>query len=129
MQRVLFAVVLSVLAVSATAQSPADQAEKALQNYTRTGERQTCIPLRQIRNTQILDNARILFFTLDGSVYLNELPQPCVSLNPHRAFKYETTLPRLCNTDIITVFQPGPPAMELGSCGLGQFERLKKRSP
>ena len=128
MERMLPTVLLVLFAAGTTAQAPVDP-EGTLQNYTRTGERESCIPLRQIRNTQILDSTRILVFALDGSVYLNELPQPCVSLNPHRAFKYDTSLSRLCDVDIITVFQPGPPVLEMGSCGLGQFELLKKRSP
>jgi len=101
--------------------------QDALKDYTPTGTRQYCLSLPQIRNTEIVDASRILFFTVDGTAYLNELPQPCVSLNPHRSFRYKTSLSRLCNTDIITVFQAGPPVLEFGSCGLGQFERLQKK--
>lgn len=126
MKRMILAMMLALLPLAALAQGPSTQKAKALEKYTRTGKREACIPRLRIESTQIVDASTILFF-VGGSVYLNELPRECAFLNPLRAIKYTTSLNQLCNTDIITVIDTGSSVFELGSCGLGQFEKLEQK--
>lgn len=126
MKRIILGIMLALIPLSAMGQAPAGQTEKALENYTRTGKREMCIPLHQIKNTQIIDSSGILFFMTGGSVYLNE-PRDCALLDPHRSIQWRTSINQLCSTDIVTVFGPGSPVPRLGSCGLGQFEILEQK--
>ena len=123
MRWMIFAVVLALASLGVAARADQDQ---RLKGYTLTGTKERCLPIQGIWNTQIIDASRILFFMNGGSVYLSQLPERCVALNRYRGFRYSTSLDELCSTDIITVFDPGPPVLELGSCGLGEFELLKK---
>ena len=84
-----------------------------------------CVPLRSIRNTDIVDDRNILFYMRDGRIYLNRLTHRCPGLRVADSFMYRTSLSQLCNVDIITVlnnlgfgFLPG------ASCGLGMFRPI-----
>lgn len=86
-----------------------------------------CIPLSQIRNTRIVNDSTLLFYTSGGKIYKNTFPHRCSGLRSADTFMYRTSQSQLCNLDIITVlnrigsgFMPGP------SCGLGDFEPIDK---
>jgi len=96
-----------------------------------------CISLRAIDKTDVVDDNNILFYMRNGDVYLNRLPHRCPGLKRERTFMYRTTMPRLCDVDIITVLdQAGFGFMPGASCGLGRFypisedeARMLKESP
>ena len=99
-----------------------------MKNYEKTDKVEQCIGLQRIDQTYILDKKNILFKLYDGKRYLNTLPIECAGLNPYRAISYKTSLNKLCNVDIITVFEPAQPKPNsYGSCGLGKFTLLKKK--
>lgn len=81
-----------------------------------------CISIRSIDRTDVVDDNNILFYMRNGNVYLNRLPHRCPGLRRERTFMYRTTMPRLCDVDIITVLdQAGFGFMPGASCGLGRF--------
>lgn len=88
---------------------------------TPTGEAtRACIDTRQIREQRIVDDRTILF-RVGKAWYRNDIPQACAGLRAERAFSYRTPSgPRLCEIDIITVFDPRL-SVSYGSCGLGKF--------
>jgi hypothetical protein len=92
-----------------------------------TAKAEHCLPLKSIRNTRIVDDSNVLFYTNGSNVYKNQLPHRCSGLRSADTFLYRTSQSELCNLDIITVlnrigsdFTPGP------SCGLGLFEPIDK---
>ena len=77
------------------------------------GAARNCIPINSIRESRVLDDWTIDFNTGGRQWYRVTLPQRCNSLGLYRAFKYETSLSELCNTDIITVMEFGGPGGEI----------------
>lgn len=84
-----------------------------------------CIPIHSIKQTKVLDDQNIVFYTSNNRNFRNRLPHGCSGLAIADSFMYRTSQSQLCNVDIITVlnrmgsnFTPGP------SCGLGMFEPL-----
>ncbi|MFN3425722.1 MAG: hypothetical protein ACK40C_13555 [Novosphingobium meiothermophilum] len=99
---------------------------------TVVGKPVTCLPIASIRQSVVRDDWTIDFRTSGGKWYRNTLPNRCNGLGFERAFSYGTSLPQVCNVDIITVIinNAGPGPMIRGSCGLGEFtpvELEKKR--
>jgi hypothetical protein len=90
---------------------------------TPNGPAVSCIPIVQIQQSQVRDDWTIDFRMAGNKWYRNTLPNRCGSLGFERAFSYATSLPQLCNVDIIRVFpQGGVPRGPLNACGLGQFQ-------
>jgi hypothetical protein len=106
---------LLLMAAPAVAQTTAPAAQP---------ETRTCLQLQQIRSNTVVDGQTIDFTLRDGSVWRNRLPRSCPTLGFNQAFSYSTTIPQLCNVDIIRVIVQGNPGIMGASCGLGKFERL-----
>ena len=108
----------SLLLFTLLAAAPArDQVPAA----TPAGEPVDCLPITQLRESEVRDDRTIDFFTSGRRVYRVTLPQSCPELGFERAFSYETSLSQLCSTDIITVFRTSPPSRG-ASCGMGRFQ-------
>jgi hypothetical protein len=86
-----------------------------------TGPPVSCINLRNIRSTNVIDDQTIDFHLSGNQVYRNSLPNRCPQLGFERAFAYQTSIPQLCSVDIITVIVQGSGSMRGASCGLGKF--------
>ncbi|MBP1684287.1 MAG: hypothetical protein H6Q33_430 [Deltaproteobacteria bacterium] len=131
MNRILLTALLMSATLATLTQAQTSYKDRVLEKYQRTGKLENCLPLGAIRETKVLGNSSVLFHMAGGDVYLNETPQPCPMLDPPqtRSFIYDTSLSKLCNTDVITVTDPGSSVPRLGSCGLGQFELLAEKAP
>ncbi len=117
MNRVMLASGLAALMIAV----PLAAKDRPVPVATPSGKPESCINL-PIRESRVRDDRTIDFFT-GGRVYRNTLPYGCPGLSSERAFSYETSLSRLCSTDIITVLQrAGGSLMRGASCGLGQFQ-------
>lgn len=81
-----------------------------------------CLDLIQIDRTQVLDDQTILFHMKNRKIWKNTLPYKCPQLGFEKAFKYKTSIGRICNVDMITVLHTGGGIMEGATCGLGKFE-------
>ncbi len=118
---VLLPSVLLPLALGACAQKP----PAAAQTMIPAGDPQTCVQISQIRSTRVIDDQTIDFRMRNGTVLRNTLPNRCPGLGFERAFSYRTSIPQLCNVDIITVVVQGGGPQIGASCGLGQFVPVK----
>ena len=113
------AFLLTVMLLAAPA-----MAEPAGAPPTAVPEIRSCLQMPQIRDSNVVDRQTIDFRLRDGSVWRNRLPRSCPGLGFERAFSYTTSIPQLCNVDIIRVVMQGNPGLVGATCGLGRFERL-----
>lgn len=101
-----------------------DRAQETLSQYERTGETVTCLSLHNIRDTDAVDDYTLLVEAPRGEMYINELNNRCIGLAREQRYVHKTSQNQLCRGDIIQVMDSfGNP---LGSCGLGDFEKLSK---
>ena len=94
---------------------------------TATGPAVSCISLRNIRGTTVIDDRTIDFHVSGRKAYRNTLPFQCPQLGYNRAFGYATSQSQLCSVDIITVIIQGNPGLQGASCGLGRFTPIDRR--
>ena len=86
------------------------------------GEAESCISIPRIRTSRVRDDRTIDFEMSGGKVYRNTLPGRCPRLGFEESFTYETSLSRLCNTDIIYPLESIGGRLQRGAgCGLGDF--------
>jgi hypothetical protein len=123
MKRMIILTVAASFAFCGVAGAATKSKDEVLSGFTRTGQLESCLPLRDIDNSQILDDQTILFKTTGKQTYLNELPGPCPELKVQGTFSYKTPVNRLCNTDSITVVDTAL-HQQLSACLLGKFEKL-----
>lgn len=93
--------------------------------YQPTGKMKSCISLRSLRNSQIIDDQTIFFSGIGRRVYFNRLPRRCSRLAVEERFSYRSSVGQLCKSDFITVLDSM--GSSLNSCGLGQFEEWEKK--
>lgn len=85
------------------------------------GPAEDCLSITAINGTTVHDDYTI-DFKAGSRTYRNTLPYSCPGLGFEKAFAYETSLSRLCSTDIIHVLRSTGGTPDRGaSCGLGQF--------
>lgn len=92
---------------------------------TQIGAPRDCVNIQDIRESRVLSDNVIDFHLNNGTVLRNTLPHGCPQLGVERAFSYQTSLSRLCNVDIITVYRQGSGPNNGASCGLGVFQPVK----
>jgi hypothetical protein len=120
------AALIAGIAAAAPAQKPAAGAPAfspkvaaALAGRT-AGKPQSCVPLRSIQSTQIVDETAIIY-KLNRKRWLVNFPEGgCPSLRPDRTIVTSTPSTNLCRGDIARIIDP-PAPIEYGSCGLGNF--------
>jgi hypothetical protein len=86
-----------------------------------TGPPISCVMVRNIRSTTVIDDSTIDFHMMGRQTFRNTLPHRCPQLGFERAFAYQTQNTQLCSVDIITVIVQGSASMRGASCGLGKF--------
>ncbi len=96
---------------------------RILEKYEATGRVETCVPMRSLRQSIILDNRTIFFESTGRRGFMNNLPQECNGLLRERRFAYANSFGSICNAEIITILDSF--GRTWGSCGLGQFEEYK----
>ncbi len=91
-----------------------------------TGEPESCIQLNQFHDTKIRDDWTIDFIGSGDKVWRNTLTSRCPGLKSNDAITYETSLSKLCSTDIVYVLERMGGDLHRGAaCGLGQFVPVK----
>lgn len=91
------------------------------------GEPQSCVHIRQIRSTNVIDDSTIDFKMIGGKIFRNTLPLSCPRLGFEESFTYRLSTSQLCNVDIIRVLeQRGSGIEETVACGLGKFQQIEK---
>jgi len=88
---------------------------------------ETCVLLRRIDRTDVIDDYNILFYMRGPDIYHVRLPNRCPGLRAADSFMYSTSLNVLCDLDVIRPlrnfgggFTPGP------ACGMGRFTPITK---
>ena len=88
-----------------------------------------CITLTDVDRTRVVDDDTILFYLKNGTVYQNDLPNRCPTLEQEERFMYRVALNQLCNVDVITVLSDlGFGFMPMASCGLGKFAPISEEA-
>jgi Family of unknown function (DUF6491) len=96
---------------------------RSQQVWVPDGDPVTCINLRQIRSTHVVDDRTINFVMGSNRMFRNELPFACSGLGFSRAFKHNSRTSQLCSMDSITVIQGGRATG--ARCSLGRFQPMK----
>jgi len=98
----------------------------ALDKFDRTGEKVSCISARATDITPV--NESTLLVRAGGDYYVNDLRNQCNGIDD-RFTRIELKLftGQLCNGEIVKVVQQSGGAFR-GSCSLGDFELLKRKS-
>ena len=87
----------------------------------------SCLQLRRIDRTEVVDSRNILFYLKDRTIYQNALPHACATLVDDKPFMYRVTMNQLCDSDVITVLERwtfGFTPTE--TCMLGDFKLVDK---
>jgi hypothetical protein len=87
----------------------------------------SCINMRTIRRTEVIDDRNILFHMRGQSVYHNILPRQCNGLARENRFSYSTTISSLCSLDSIRILYNGAFGLQEGpGCQLGKFHKISR---
>lgn len=101
------------------APEPSPKVLEALAGRT-AGKPTSCINLRDIQSTRIVDETAIIYKMTGQRWYVNMPAGGCPGLRPNRALVSRTPSTSLCSGDIVRIIDP-PSPMEFGACGLGRF--------
>ncbi|AMK23726.1 hypothetical protein [Sphingobium sp. TKS] len=101
-------------------------AKTAPDNLVPAGKPVDCVQITSIRSTNVRDDRTIDFIMNGNKVYRNTLPYSCPSLGFEKRFLYKTSLSQLCSVDIITVLYEAGGLQRGASCGLGEFQPMRK---
>ena len=85
----------------------------------------SCISLRSIRSTEIIDGTAIVY-RAGNTVYVNTPRSGAESLRRSDAFVTRRFSPRLCNTEVLQVYDPGT-GISRGSVFLDEFVPYRGR--
>ena len=105
----------------------AEQADSsALDRFERTGEKVNCVSMRSTNITPI-DETRLLFRVGTSDYYLNETRGRCNDIDSNFT-RIDIRLfgPQLCSLEILQIVDQQTGTF-LGSCSVGEFEKLKKK--
>lgn len=123
----VFIVAATFIPLSANAGGKDEAAlEKSLENYAKTGNVKNCVKLRNIRTSKTIDDYNILFLMNGKKAYLNTLNHRCFRLGTEGRFSYNVSHLRLCDYDVISVFDAHGTNTG-GFCGLSKFVEYEKK--
>ncbi len=123
---------ITLIAVSAPAlaasrdRSPQAKLARALEGRV-AGKPVSCILLRDIRSSQIIDRTAILYETSGGKLYVNYPDSGATFLSWGDILVTDTHSSQLCDIDIVRLVDQGS-RMPSGSVGLGKFIPYTKAS-
>lgn len=108
------------LILAGTVHSQEEEEEPTYEDDSRT-----CLNLRMIRRTKVVDDRSVLFYTRSGDVYHNVLGNACSGLAREGRFSYQSRIGSLCRMDSINVLRSGGWGMQQGvGCSLGRFHKI-----
>ncbi|MGE0408012.1 MAG: DUF6491 family protein [Amphiplicatus sp.] len=130
------AMLASAIAISAVACATAaprndmsEEAAKKLAGFEPTGEKVNCLGLQRVDQIDPLSENMFLIRSGADDYYLNEVSGRCSGADSNfNRLQYKTSLSQLCRGEIITVVDNSS-GFTVGSCGLGDFERLRRKAP
>ena len=117
--RVISAVIAALVTVTFGAWAECPSGEQTVSD---TDQPTPCIMISRIDHIEVLDDQTILFHMIDGKVWKNVLPFPCVGLKFEGGISYDTSIDQLCREDIFTVIHRET------TCGFGEFHLVSDGS-
>lgn len=99
--------------------------QRIMEEYQATGKTRSCVPMRSLRQSIILDDQTIFFESIGRKGYMNKLSHACRGLVREERFAYSNSFGSLCRAEIITILDSF--GRSWGSCGLGDFEEYEKK--
>ena len=119
----LLALIASPLLIAATGDTPVPLSAKVLKVLAgRTaGEPVSCVPLRRLGSTQIVDETAIIYKSSSRIWYVNQPDNGrCTLLRPNRMTVLRTPSSELCANELIMIAEPNSP-ISYGACSMGKF--------
>lgn len=115
----ILVVACSFLGISAFAEPGADEDGALRERH--------CISTRSISKTDVINDQVIIFHMRGTAVYVNVLPKPCRRLSNEGRFMFESSVSRLCASDLITILRGGGFGLTTGrSCRIGTFHPISE---
>lgn len=105
--------------------TPEARLAEHLKGYKPSGPPTRCIPLRNIRSSQIFDRTAIVYDMGGGLRYLNRPSSGESSLRRGDVMVTDTRSPDLCSIDIVRMYDSAS-RMQTGFVGLGEFIPYRK---
>lgn len=120
-QNLLLLLALPILLAAEDAPAPlSDKARGELAGRT-AGEPLSCVPIRALRSTRIVDESAIIYKTSNRLWYVNQPDRGhCALLRPNRVIVTRTQSSQLCANDLVMIAEQNAP-VTYGACGLGSF--------
>lgn len=106
-----------------------EKAQERLAGFKETGDTETCLNIRRIREINALDAQNFLVRVGVNKYYLNQVSKGCNGAQ--RGFnrlQYTISSGQLCRHEIIKVVDNNN-GFIVGSCGLGDFKKLERIDP
>lgn len=114
---------LALPALLAAQDAPAPLSDKAKGELAgRTaGDPLSCVPIRNLRSTRIVDESAIIYKVSSRLWYVNQPDRGhCALLRPNRVIVTRTQSSQLCTNDLVMIAEQNAP-VTYGACGLGSF--------
>ncbi len=103
-----------------------EEVSTRLAEFERTGDYQSCLGLRRINHIKPLDERTFLVQVGVNDYYLNQTSSSCRGADStFNRLQYTIPSSQLCRNEIISVVDNST-GFTVGSCGLGDFERLEQ---
>jgi hypothetical protein len=124
------AAAMLVAGCATSVSEPVNEAAAAkLDNYARTGEKSTCVPLTQVGSIIGVDEKTLLIRSGVGAYYVSDLPGRCRGVTRQgNRIEYTTSTGQLCRGEILRIVDNAG-GFFVGSCGMGSFEKLTPKAP
>ncbi|MFZ5619356.1 MAG: DUF6491 family protein [Pseudomonadota bacterium] len=121
---------LSALGCATTGAEPVnDEAAAKLAEYNRTGEKTNCLNTTYIDQITAVDEKTLLIRARVSDYYVVDLSGRCNGATRiSNRFEYTTSTGQLCRNEIIRIVD-NTSGFTVGSCGMGEFEKLAKKPP
>lgn len=104
------------------------EAAERLADFTRTGEKVTCVSLRSVSQIEPLTDELFLVRVGVSDYYLNTMKRRCSgAASAFNRLEYRTSLSQLCQNEIANVVDNST-GFTQGSCAFGAFERLEQKA-
>lgn len=113
---------------ASTVEEPVDDAAaEKLAGFERTGDITTCLSVSRISTITAVDERTLLIKAGVDDYYVSDLETDCngATRNSTR-FEYSTSAAQLCRNEIIRIVDNGQGFL-VGSCGMGSFEKLRRK--
>jgi len=92
------------------------------------GEKDFCIPVSRIRETDVIDDRTILVRLYGGEYRRISLVSRCSGLRMSGGFAYDTRIPQLCKTEIIHPVGPVGATVAPAACAIREITVIGKEA-